>query len=721
MDLKEYWRLNMTFLYQKVNSALVRRSLLAAILLMACRLSGQTPAVINSQEAVTIGRYISILEDQEDTLTIQQVLGIDQMFVASEAENPNQGLTRAAYWLKLKVRNETDEKRLLLQIESPLLDFVAFYYPVGNTYQVRQSGEVYGFGARKYKSQNYIFDLEIPRGETYTYFLKIKSSEQIQLPMRIGHAKGILEANSIGDLLSGIYFGIIAIMIFYNLFIYVTIREKSYLYYVLYITFVGLTQACLHGYTFRYLWPDSVWLAVHSIFFIPALSGISAIAFVNNFLQVRKFMPRGFRFSLVLAGVYSLGLLLGIAGVYSIAYRINDLVALLLSFYILWVAIALSRKGYRPAKFFLLAWSFFLASIFIFVMKSVGLLPGNNLTNYILEMGSAIEVTLLSFALADRINIMRREKEDSQKQALDTIKENERIVSQQNIILESKVKERTSELETTNKDLKEAQVQLVNAEKMASLGQLTAGIAHEINNPINFVISNVNPLKRDIGEILQVLNRYDEIKDDKDLSEKLQEIGDLKKKLDTDYLIQEIGLLLRGIDEGAVRTSEIVKGLQNFSRLDEDGLKMANIHTGIDATLLLLNSTLDGKKIKVIKEYGNFGEVECYPGKLNQVFMNILNNAIQAIDESSEKKEIRIKTSIEKGTLRISIKDTGPGMNEETRNRVFEPFFTTKNVGEGSGLGLSIVYGIIEKHKGKIEVESAPGKGTEFIILLPVS
>jgi len=681
----------------------------------------QAPVIFsNQEESIKIGRSISVLEDKDGKLTVQDVSESGE-FKQSTEENPNLGVSSSTFWIKFSIQNTSPDQQIFLELAAPLTDqaeLYAFHEP--GSYDTQKISEDEPFSARKYKSRNYLFDIDAPVNATTTYYLKIKSSEQIQLPLTLATSKAIFESTLTSDLISGIYFGIIIIMFFYNLFIYFTVRDTSYLFYVVYIVFIGLTQATLHGFGSKYLWPGSPWLTLHSIFLVPSLTGIVAIIFVNNFLQVKKYAPALIKISYVIGAIYVVGIFLGVLRKYAISYNIIDFNALLLSIYMLWVAIKIARIGYRPAKFFLMAWTFFLVCVFVFVAKSKNALPYNNFTNSILELGSAVEVLLLSFALADRINILRREKEESQQKTFETLKENERIVSQQNIILENKVKERTSELETTNKDLKEAQVQLVNAEKMASLGLLTAGIAHEINNPINFVISNVNPLKRDIGEILEVLNRYGEIKDDKGLAEKLQEIGGLKKKLDTDYLIQEIGLLLRGINEGAMRTSEIVKGLQNFSRLDEDGLKMANIHTGIDATLLLLNSTFNGKHIKVIKEYGNFGEVECYPGKLNQVFMNILNNAIQAIDEGSEKKEIKIRTSVDNGTLRISIKDSGPGMNEETKNRIFEPFFTTKNVGEGSGLGLSIVYGIIEKHKGKIEVESAPGKGTEFIILLPV-
>lgn len=698
------------------------RILLFFSLIGACDLQAQDQPVVfsGSEKNLKIGRYTGILEDKTSQLQVWDVVRSAD-FKSSTEQIPNLGVSNSTFWIRFTVVNSSQHNHLLLELASPLTDVAElFLSKEDGTAPVGHISETKPFNARKYKVRNYLFDINIAPGETQTYYLKIKSSELIQLPLIIGTTDSIFESLITANVLSGLYFGIILVMLFYNLFIYFTVRDRSYLFYVVYILFIGLTQATLHGYGTKYLWPDSPWFMVHAIFLVPSVTGIVAIIFVNNFLQVKTYAPVLMRFSYVIAAVYVVGIGLGVLGQYFTSYNIIDFNALLLSIYMLWVAIRIMRRGYRPAKFFLLAWSFFLICVIVFVATSKNVLPYNTYTASILELGSAVEVMLLSFALADRINILQREKEESQKKALETLKENERIVSQQNVILEEKVKERTAELETSNRNLKETQVQLVNAEKMASLGQLTAGIAHEINNPINFVISNVTPLKRDIGDILRVLDKYGEIRDDKTLDEKLQEVGKLKKQLDTDYLVQEIDLLLKGIGEGAARTSEIVRGLQNFSRLDEDGLKMANIHMGIDATLLLLNSNINQKKIQIIKDYGDFGDIECNPGKLNQVFMNILNNAIQAFDPMQTVKQIWITTRIENNQLRISIRDNGPGMDEKVKNRIFEPFFTTKSIGEGSGLGLSIVYGIIEKHKGKIRVESEPGKGTEFTILLPV-
>ncbi len=288
--------------------------------------------------------------------------------------------------------------------------------------------------------------------------------------------------------------------------------------------------------------------------------------------------------------------------------------------------------------------------------------------------------------------------------------------------LEAEVVKRTEEvqaknetLEQTLRDLQAAQTQLVEAEKMASLGQLTAGVAHEINNPITFVSGNITPLKRDIDEIFQVLNSYEERIKEKGLEAQFETVKALKEELDYDFLIPEINQLLKGIQEGAERTSEIVKGLRNFSRLDEDVLKLANVNEGIESTLLILRNEFKNR-IEIVKDLEEMPDIMCYPGKLNGVYMNILTNAAQAIDGEGK---ITIKTRYDNKNVYISFTDTGEGMPEEVRKRIFEPFFTTKEVGFGTGLGLSITYGTIENHKGKITVESELGKGTTFHIVLP--
>ncbi|MDP9046567.1 MAG: sensor histidine kinase, partial [Bacteroidota bacterium] len=277
-------------------------------------------------------------------------------------------------------------------------------------------------------------------------------------------------------------------------------------------------------------------------------------------------------------------------------------------------------------------------------------------------------------------------------------------------------------LNSTLEDLKQAQSQLVESEKMASLGQLTAGIAHEINNPINFVTSNVSPLKRDINMMFDAIGLIEKVGlSDLTLAEKQKKIKEYKEELDFDYLTVEINHLLKGINEGASRTAEIVKGLKLFSRLDEDDLKKADINEGLESTMVIANNLLN--KIKVIKNYGYLPPVECYPGKLNQVFLNMISNAAYAVQKRFGDEpggEISLITTYHDQNVFITIKDNGVGMDSQMQKKIFEPFFTTKEVGEGTGLGLSISYNTIKKHQGNIIVNSTPGEGTEFTLQIPI-
>ena len=325
----------------------------------------------------------------------------------------------------------------------------------------------------------------------------------------------------------------------------------------------------------------------------------------------------------------------------------------------------------------------------------------------------------LEAEVANATLLIRKQKKEVENQRDEIEAQKEEIESQRDEVMATNkaLENHERELELTLENLKLTQTQLIQSEKMASVGILSAGIAHELNNPINFVSGNVNPLLRDVNDVFTLLKKYEEIIESNKLEGSFSEIEALKTEMDYAFLIKEIFNLLEGIEDGANRSSQIVKGLRSFSRLDEEKLQLYDIHDGIDSTLILLhNKTKD--RIHVRKEYGNLEKVECFPGKLNQVIMNILTNSIQAIDGNGE---IFIQTVSSAIGIKIVIKDSGKGMTSEVKQHIFEPFFTTKEVGKGTGLGLSISYGIIEQHNGNIDVISEPGKGTEFIISLPIT
>ncbi|HYH56521.1 MAG TPA: 7TM diverse intracellular signaling domain-containing protein, partial [Anseongella sp.] len=475
---------------------------------------------------------------------------------------------------------------------------------------------------------------------------------------------------------------------FYNLFLYITVRDITYIFYVGYILLITLAQGTLHGYTFKYLWPGSPWMAQHSIFVFPSLASIAAMLFAKFFLHTRQQAPALDKVLKILIGVFALSILLGFLGQYGSSFQLMQVTTLITSLFILYMTAVILRRGFHPAKYFLLAWFALLTGATILVLRDYGILPSNDFTSNALVFGCAVEVILLSFALAHKISVLRKEKEESREQTLAAMAEIARMGREQNVILETKVQERTLALKQSNEELnkalhelKEAESQLVESEKMASLGQLTAGIAHEINNPTNFVTSNVTPLTRDIGMIVALLEQIEGIAVSAATpAEKQSRIQELKDKLGYEYLKTEVDNLIRGIREGSNRTAEIVKGLRSFSRLDEDILKEASVNEGIDSTLIIVNHMLEGS-IEIVKSYGQLPAVECYPGKLNQVFLNILTNGLHAVKAKFRGHSggmLTITTFCDDTTVTASFRDNGIGMDTSTRDKMFEPFFTTK-------------------------------------------
>ncbi|MEQ6165706.1 ATP-binding protein [Ekhidna sp. MALMAid0563] len=336
-----------------------------------------------------------------------------------------------------------------------------------------------------------------------------------------------------------------------------------------------------------------------------------------------------------------------------------------------------------------------------------------------------IKINERLIAAQDELNLAYKKLQDSEVEIRELadkqLQDNEKLFLAEKKLQATLEKEQKSKEELANalNSLKSAQSQLVHSEKMASLGQLTAGIAHEINNPINFISSGMVSLKMSIEAMRDIAEEYTRLDDGDDPKEVLESVKELKEEHEYDEIVDELDDLINDINYGVQRTIEIVKGLRVFSRLDEEEAKNANVNENIDATLTLLRNKTKGK-IEITKHYDeSMHDIECYPGQLNQVFMNILNNAVQAMPDEKKDAEITIYTEEADNEVYVRIKDNGIGIPDEIKNRIWEPFFTTKEVGVGTGLGMSITYGIVEKHGGKIDLTSEVGKGTEFVITLP--
>ncbi len=282
-------------------------------------------------------------------------------------------------------------------------------------------------------------------------------------------------------------------------------------------------------------------------------------------------------------------------------------------------------------------------------------------------------------------------------------------------LVEEALRREKSEQQTLIQRLEEAHNQLLQSEKMASIGQLAAGVAHEINNPIGYVNSNLGSLQKYVEALLRLIAAYE--KYEADLSqEHAESLQTLKNEIDLAYLREDINELMTESLGGLQRVKRIVQDLKDFSHVSDSEIQWANVESGLESTLNVVWNELK-YKAEVIKDYGNIPEIECIPSQLNQVFMNLLVNAAQAI---RERGEITVRTRRVDDRVCIEISDTGTGIPQELMNRIFDPFFTTKPVGTGTGLGLSIAHGIIRKHKGRIDVRSEPGKGTSFQVYLPI-
>ncbi|MDX8129152.1 ATP-binding protein [Methylomonas sp. OY6] len=294
--------------------------------------------------------------------------------------------------------------------------------------------------------------------------------------------------------------------------------------------------------------------------------------------------------------------------------------------------------------------------------------------------------------------------------------------------LEEQVRKRTESLQMANtqllaekarqeeliRQLEETQMQLLQSEKMASIGQLAAGVAHEINNPIGFVNSNLSTLQEYVDGMLALLAAYERI-EGLLVNEALQNITHLKQEINIGYLREDIGDLLAESLDGLQRVRRIVKDLKDFSHVGELEQQSANLEAGLDSTLNVVWNEIK-YKADVVKEYGGIPEINCIASQLNQVFMNLLINAVQAIEDHGR---ITIRTAYDEQNVWVEVEDTGKGIKPEQLGKIFDPFFTTKSVGMGTGLGLSLSYGIVKKHNGRIEVKSELGKGTCFRVCLP--
>ncbi|QKJ29079.1 sensor histidine kinase [Mucilaginibacter mali] len=687
-----------------------------------------TLTISNNQSVLLSKRYFTQLEDREANLTIADI-AVSKDFHHTKTQFPFINYADSVIWVKLTLHNKTIEPYLPVTINFGVIDgFDLYDVGITDRHVIHLGSTDVQDKKNNSKQISRIINCPVLPDSVCTIYLRIKSNDSMAIPIRIQSADYYLHSSIIENVTVGFFMGIIGIMVLYNLMLYILVKDRSYLYYIFYIIFLGLTQWQLRGLGTNFLPVDKQLLNNYLIPLTRVGFWYSILMFVREFLQLKEHQSKIYsRYYYVLYILVSLPVVATLFKQATLALSLITIIATINSIVLLLIGISLYVKGFKPAKFFMLAWSLFLITVLATIARNKGLLPYNDLTANLILYSSAFELIMFSVALADRINFYRKQSLETKELALAIARENERLITGQNFALENKVKERTQELIETNKNLsvtienlKSAQIQLIDTEKMASLGQLTAGIAHEINNPINFVSANIKPLKMDFLEVFNLIEYYRQLVTNPTDAGLQEKAASYAKEIDIDFIKEEIITLLEGIEEGAGRTTEIVHSLRTFSRTDELVLKAIDINKSILTTLVLLRSTIPyGIEIKPLLD--KLPLLNCYPGKINQVLVNLINNSIQAIKAKPvhNNEHILIITRDYPENISIEITDTGIGMSDEVKLHMFEPFYTTKDIGEGTGLGLSIVFGIIEKHHGTIEVKSAPGEGTTFTVILP--
>lgn len=699
------------------------RILAALTVLLLALLSAPAPAatvVVGPGELQRdLGRELDLFIDPTGELGIDDIRRLpDDVFQPVNQDRPNFSFSPDHFWLRLRLHWQApDREGYTLWQEYALTDFFTLYRPDGHGgYSASRTGDQLPFRQRELPTRAFGFPLTPHPGQTDTYYLELHGAGTINIDLKLNSDATGLARTETRHLIFGLYYGGLMALLLYNLLLFVTLRERVYLYYAVYVAGLGLTFFDINGLAFRYFWPDTVWMNTGFLAFT-FLSLHAQIQFTRRFLNLSAEWPLLDKLLFGVTLVNVLGFLSMFVVPDNVLYPMNQRIAFVVAVLCLAAGVGLWLRGYKPARYFTLASGFYISGMLTYVMQNFGWIPTTTFSNYSVQIGSSFELLLFSFALADRIRHIKEEKRTVELAARQQLLEH-------NQQLEQRVFERTQDLLVSLRTVNEkhealvaTQEQLVQAEKMSSLGALVAGVAHEINNPANFTRLAAENVQRDIQRLQEFLKGLSDADSDPEL---LAEI---------DGRFARIERQLSLVHDGSYRLTHIVRDLRRFSRLDDAEAQFAAPDEGLEATLNLVRAQYgDRVAIELEREHPEASGL-CSPAALNQVFMNLAVNACQAIllkhrDESGRTLplgRLRVRTRLQAdGRWVAEFEDDGIGMDAATQGRVFEPFFTTKDVGEGTGLGLSVSYGVIRRHGGSISVRSTPGAGSCFRIELPL-
>lgn len=647
------------------------------IILFIIALPGYSQVLFDKNK-INLAPKVLHFEDATDTLEIDQLLGED--FTPYERRVINFGFNENNHWFKITILNpESNIKTGYININFPPIDSLTLYEKKGADWIVKHSGDGVKFSEKNIQDRAHVFRLDFTPKESKTLYLKVNTQGSAFVPLHLLDEPAYYKAKSTGEFWYGVFFGTMVLMAFYNLLLFIPLKDKNYLYYFLAIVFTSVLQFIMFGHAAMYVWPDAgLWWNNYSLTTSIFVASGFVHLFALHFLDVKNFHYSIYKYLRISSIISFLMAGMGFFISYSFLISMTTLYLIAASASLIVCGVVVWLKGNKFARFFVFGWTAYLISIILMVLQRWVVLPSLFFAEHGLQIGSILEVLLLSFALADRIYFLRKERDKMYQKNL-------HLVNDQNEMLEQRVKEKTRELSEAYNNLKNTQSQLIQAEKMASLGVLSAGIGHEINNPLNYIKNGVKILEEDLKE----------------------NMNQLTAKSKTSFAI---------INEGVERATKIINSLSHYSRIGRNNNELCNLHDIIDNCLTILHNKIK-HKVSIDKKYADEPVIVLgNEGKLHQSMINLLANAEEAIQEEGI---VTIETSSNGKYHHISIKDTGIGINKEHLDKVTDPFFTTKPPGKGTGLGLWITSSIIHEHQGKISIESEEGKGSVFTIILP--
>src|SRR6266487_2560245 len=423
------------------------RIFVATVFLLCCfvKLYSQKKiiGINNNFSTYPIGKYVYLFKDQQSFYKDVEVINLSQ-FKLQTKEIPVMDVPNGDIWARFTIVNQTKDSTLFLDLQYSNISRIFFYKRYGNRLGlIDTAGNDLRFDKKINTGTDFVFPFILPSGDTTEFFLKIRSKHPILLPLFIKTKEKLDETTNIQDLIFGLYFGIILSILLYNLFLFISTKDLSYLFYIIYLFFLGAAQTTVSGYGFKYFWPNLPVINLYALPITTAIAAITGILFAIFFLRIAYYYRNLIFLLSVILLLYFIAIIASISGNNSFSYNIINYGTITAGILLIIISALIGKKGYKAAYFYLFAWSSVLAGIIILVLRNFSILPYTTFTTYASYIGSALEAILLSIALADRINTLRKEKEESQAYALQISRENEKLIREQNIVLEQKVAERT--------------------------------------------------------------------------------------------------------------------------------------------------------------------------------------------------------------------------------------------------------------------------------------